>query len=35
MHLEHMNKGDIVFHYNDPPDKFYIIIEGSVAVWLP
>jgi CRP-like cAMP-binding protein len=28
-------KGETVFRYGDPPDKFYIILDGRVGVLVP
>ena len=28
-------KGDIVFHYGDPSDKFYLMLKGTIQVFIP
>jgi CRP-like cAMP-binding protein len=35
MKFERYIKGETVFHCGDIPDKFYIILSGSVNVFLP
>eukprot|EP00347_Sterkiella_histriomuscorum_P023290 403335214 len=32
---EHIEKGNDVFEYNSMGDKFYIILKGTVSVWIP
>lgn len=32
---EFFPKGDIVFHYMDKGDKFYLILEGKAGVFVP
>lgn len=35
MKYEKFERGQVVFHYGDQGDKFYLIIEGQVDVWVP
>lgn len=32
---EHVKKGLTVMHYGDPADKFYIVLRGSVSIYVP
>jgi len=32
---EQINKGMTVMHYGDPANKFYIILQGSVSIYVP
>ncbi len=32
---EYFSPGDFVFHFNTQGEKFYIILEGSVGVFVP
>lgn len=34
-HVDHYNKGDIIFKKEEEGDKFYFILQGSVALWVP
>jgi len=35
MNWQFMEKGETVFNLNDQPEKFFIILKGSVLVFLP
>ena len=35
MKYEKVRKGRTVFNYNAQPDKFYIILKGSVLILIP
>lgn len=35
MRVEFKKKAEIVFHYKDMADKFYIILSGEVGVMIP
>ena len=35
MEYEYFGKDEVIFHYGDKGDKFYIILSGSVDVYLP
>ena len=32
---EHIKRGMTVMHYGDPAEKFYIILQGSVSIYVP
>ena len=35
LNIEHYNKGDIIFQYKDPTNKFCILLEGKISNNLP
>ena len=34
MKYEYFDPGEIIFYYGDVGDKFFVIIQGSVEVWI-
>ncbi len=32
-HQKEYRPGEVIFQENDPPDNFYIVVEGAVEVW--
>ena len=35
LEIEILNMNDIVFHYGDPGEKFYVVLKGNVDLFLP
>lgn len=35
MTYEHRAQGEAVFYFGEDGDKFYMVIGGSVGIWVP
>ena len=35
LNIEYYKKDDLIFHYKEPLNKFYIIYEGTISLYLP
>ena len=35
LQTEHFQEGDVLFKYNDPGDKMYVVMEGEITISFP